>query len=575
VTPLRRAARAVVLPVLLSLAAPTVAAAGEPTLPLSAVAPGMACTGRTVIRGTEIASFDVEVLDVVSSGAGAQILVRASGPAIADTGVAEGFSGSPVFCPGPDGTPAIIGAIAEGTGDYGNRLVLLTPIETLLREPAEPPRARESTSGRALVTPLTFAGVSGPVAAALRRAGRRTGRTLLAAPAAPPVAFGAAPLVPGASIAVGLAAGDIAAGAVGTVTYVDGDRVWAFGHPIDGAGRRSLLLQDAYVYTVVGNPIDTEDATSYKLAAPGRILGTLTNDAPAGVVGRLGVAPARFPLRVNATDTDTGRTVRQLTWIADESGVGLPTGTSSLTQVGPVAVAQAAYDALRGSPSRQSSSMCLRVTVRERRRPLRFCNRYVGGAPGAPGAGAAADAATALNLVDMYNFGVLHVVRADVNLKVRRGLRQAYLLSARAPRRVRRGRTIRVRIRAQRAHGTRLTRTIRVRVPRSLGRGEYVLTLTGTPADAVGEDDSGGGSLSDTFTVSFGADEEGDDSGGPRSVAALARAFAATHRDDGVTASFRRPGDADGENATGEVTVLDDSALRFSGSAEVAVRIVR
>ena len=44
---------------------------------------------------------------------------------------------------------------------------------------------------------------------------------------------------------------------MGTVTYVDGDTVWAFGHPLDGAGRRSLLLQDAYVYTVVNNPIDS------------------------------------------------------------------------------------------------------------------------------------------------------------------------------------------------------------------------------------------------------------------------------------------------------------------------------
>ncbi len=572
----RRAACAAVLLSLVVLVPAARAGAGEPTMGLDQARPGMQCTGRTVLRGSEISTFDVEVLDVVAGGGGAQILARAGGPSIADTGIGEGFSGSPVSCPGPDGTPAIIGAVAEGTGDYGNRLVLLTPIATLLGEPVDVPAARRRA--RELSTPLTFAGVSGPVAAALRTAGRKTGRMLLTAPAAPRAAAGAeaaSPPVPGSSVAVGLAAGDIAAGAVGTVTYVDGDRVWAFGHPLDAAGRRSLLLQDAYVYTVVGNPIDTEDVTSYKLAAPGRIIGTLTNDAPAGVVGRLGAGPARFPLRVTATDTDSGRSVRQLTWIADENEVGLPTGTSSLTQVAPVAIAQAAYDALRGSPVRQSASMCLRVTVRERKKPLRFCNRYVGGAPSAPGAGPAADAATALSLLDTYNFGVLRVRRVDVNLKVRRGLHQAYLLGARAPKRVRRGRHIRVRLRAQHVRGGRFTRTVRVRVPRDLPLGERVLTLTGTPADTTGADGGDDQGLSDTFEVTFGDESDEDDTGGPRSVGALADAFADTHRDDGLTASFRSPADTDGEHATDDVVVLRDPALRFSGSAEVTLRVVR
>ena len=53
-------------------------------------------------------------------------------------------------------------------------------------------------------------------------------------------------------------------GGIGTVTYRDGSNVYAFGHELDGAGRRSLLLQDAYVYSVIGNP----NSLSYKLAAP-------------------------------------------------------------------------------------------------------------------------------------------------------------------------------------------------------------------------------------------------------------------------------------------------------------------
>ena len=62
--------------------------------------PGMNCTGETVVQGTTISSFNVQVIDVVDApGEGARILVQVSGPAVDATGVAEGFSGSPVYCP--------------------------------------------------------------------------------------------------------------------------------------------------------------------------------------------------------------------------------------------------------------------------------------------------------------------------------------------------------------------------------------------------------------------------------------------------------------------------------------------
>src|SRR3954469_8618300 len=225
--------------------------AGDPILPLSAVHAGMRCTGYSVIRGTDIASFDVDVIDVFA-GSDPQVLVKVSGPAVDETGIAEGFSGSPVRGVDPaDGVAKIIGAIAEGTGDYGNKVVLVTPIQTMLAEPVVPPVGAKPMSSalkrrvRALASPLSFSGVSGPVATALVQAGRKLGRAVYAAPASPrAAAFGAQTLQPGASVAVGLSSGDVEAGAVGTVTYVDGANVYAFGHPLDGAGRRSLMLQD-------------------------------------------------------------------------------------------------------------------------------------------------------------------------------------------------------------------------------------------------------------------------------------------------------------------------------------------
>ena len=58
-----------------------------------------------------------------------------------------------------------------------------------------------------------------------------------------------------------------------------------------------------------------------------------------------------------------------------------------------------------------------------------------------------------------------------------------------------------------------------------------------------------------------------------QTLGALADAFAATAREDGVTASFRDPGDSDGSSATPEIEVLRDPDLRYSGSAKLRVEV--
>ena len=98
------------------------AAAGDPIMPLSQVRSGMQCTGYSVVRGTDIASFDVEILEVVdgdASGEGPRLLVRVSGPAVDGTGVGPGFSGSPIYCRDEQGTDRNAGAISESLGEYG------------------------------------------------------------------------------------------------------------------------------------------------------------------------------------------------------------------------------------------------------------------------------------------------------------------------------------------------------------------------------------------------------------------------------------------------------------------------
>src|SRR5688500_20203331 len=92
------------VPVLTMLVAAPAASAADPIMPLSEVRAGMRCTGLSVIRGTEPASFGVEILDVIAAEpglSGPRLLVRVSGPAVDETGIGPGYSRSQCQCEGP------------------------------------------------------------------------------------------------------------------------------------------------------------------------------------------------------------------------------------------------------------------------------------------------------------------------------------------------------------------------------------------------------------------------------------------------------------------------------------------
>lgn len=540
---MRRVIACAVLLVLLMTAG---ASARDPITPLHDVHRGMRCTALTVVHGTAISSFDVEVLDVVSQvdGGDARILVRASGPVVAESGLAQGFSGSPVYCPAASGAVGNAGAISQSVGQYGNDVALVTPIEQMLGLPVRPPSAvrrapRLLRAARPLAPPLVVSGLSPALGRLLERTARENGRTVLAAPAGPLAAFAPQALVPGASMAVGLSSGALAVSGIGTVTYRDGDVVYGFGHALDGAGRRGLLLQDAYVFDVIDNPLGVEGAMSYKLAAPGHALGTLSNDAPAGVVGTLGETPPLVPTTVRVRDEDDGETLTQRTQLVDEVDLGDPDGQGLLPVLVSLAVAQAVTTAFDGTPAEESGRMCLTARVRELRRPLRFCNRYVTRGPIAPDSPAPLamamgdDAAVALDPVASARFRALHLTRIRVSAKIERGMRLATIRSARvSPRRVRPGQRVRVELRVRLLRGPLRTVRFRLRIPRDAPPGLRTLRFAGTPADGS----EGGGDGLALLAELFG----GGGGSGPLTLRAVVRGFERTGRWDGVRAKLGR-----------------------------------
>lgn len=538
-------------------------AAGDFIMPLSQVQAGMRCTGLSVVRGTEISSFDVEVLDVVDgdpSEDGPRILVQVSGPAVDSTGIGPGFSGSPIYCRDSTGAQRNIGAISESIGEYGGKVVLATPIEAMLSNKPDAPLPRRSparrkrgsrpavrtamvarraerrmrTQGvRPLTGPLTVSGLSPALGRAFERAGRKAGRPVLAAPAGPLGDFPVQTLRPGSAVAVGYSGGDLRLGAIGTVTYTDDGAVWAFGHPFEGGGARSLLLQDAYVFHVVNDPNPADASGSYKLSAAGHDVGTLSNDALDAVVGRVGKLPPTIPIRVRAHDDDTGRTATLHVRAADETAVGTPTGFSPLGQVAPLAVLQAGTVVLGSAPGRLTGRMCLSVRFREHHARARFCNRYVSSetddtsATSNPVASAAGfDAVNALGLIDTYEGRPPHVERVDATLHLERGEVTAALRGVRTRHTVHPGRRVRLRIALQHIRGPRTTRTVRVRIPRGVRPGRRRLTLEGAKGS--------GSELDQLLDLLVGG--SGGSPGGPATLHELVGAIDATGGYDGVTA---------------------------------------
>jgi hypothetical protein len=98
----------------------------------------------------------------------------------------------------------------------------------------------------------------------------------------------------GASVSMQLARGDYSLAASGTVTYRDGDKIYAFGHPFLSLGTSDLPMSESHVVTVIPNLNN-----SFKLAVPDAMVGSMTQDRATGVFGRLGQSPKMIPVKLN------------------------------------------------------------------------------------------------------------------------------------------------------------------------------------------------------------------------------------------------------------------------------------
>jgi SpoIVB peptidase S55 len=326
-------------------------AKGQGFFPLRDVHPGLQGVGRTVFTGGEIEEFQVHILGVLENPGPRQaiILARLSGGPLAETGVQQGMSGSPVYIDGkllgavalgfPFSKEPIAGIqpiqemIADANGeaaDLGSRVEFKPPVMNswrfhgmrLLRGAGSDSKKEDIDQGVAtpygalskLLIPLSFSGFGPAATEALADEfrglgfGPMAGISSQATPGANPPALkmasraeAAAAVKPGSMVSVGLLTGDMNITADGTVTFVDGSKVYAFGHRFLNTGSTELPFAHSEVLAVVPSL-----SSSFKLSVPREWAGTMLSDRTTGISGEIGRLAHTVPLSVTVHSTATG-----------------------------------------------------------------------------------------------------------------------------------------------------------------------------------------------------------------------------------------------------------------------------
>jgi hypothetical protein len=309
-----RLCRGVSIAVALLASASSAAGAGPELWRVADLEAGAAGTAKTVFRGTAIDSFAVEIVSVVHDIAPGRdmILARATDERMAHLGIAQGMSGSPVYVNGK-----LLGAVSSTWSFTKEPLFGITPAEQMAAEVAanaerlEPgvPRLRSGSTNpsgfessapgfQPLGAPLVLSGFDPRLVAVAGDLFRPWGFMVASGGSAGSSELGGA-IEAGATLGVRLAGGDANMTAIGTVTWIDGDRVYGWGHPFFQTGDVEFPLVSGYVHAIIPN-----QAISFKLGSGATTVGTITSDLRSGVFGRLGVEPklTKFALRIVRED---------------------------------------------------------------------------------------------------------------------------------------------------------------------------------------------------------------------------------------------------------------------------------
>ncbi len=289
------------------------------------VKPGMKGYGYTVFEGYEPQRFEVEVKGVKYMWTGLVktpvVVVKLSGGpegySMEEIGAAAGMSGSPIYFDTPEG-PKVLGALAYGgafdvTPNAGIQpaRIMIEGAEALGDSPASLQKngclVKRHDCPLFLSGPFSTPKPSKELGDLFKQNGMRVIMSTACSGGAEyeETVSDKINLKPGSTINVYLVQGDIELGANGTVTMVDGDEFYAFGHPFFNNGLTSLPVTMPRMIMTVNNL-----AISYKYAeGGGKPIGVIEYDYNSGIKGRLGKRADMIPFSFNLTGGNAKREI--------------------------------------------------------------------------------------------------------------------------------------------------------------------------------------------------------------------------------------------------------------------------
>ncbi|MGD0225933.1 MAG: SpoIVB peptidase S55 domain-containing protein [Terriglobia bacterium] len=330
------------LALVLILASCLLGQASPPIFPLSDVRPGLKGVGRTIFEGDKIEEFQVEILGVLKNVIAPQrdlILARLSGGPLATTGVISGMSGSPVYVDGK-----LVGAVSRSFPLSKEAIAGITPIEEMLTVVPSPvatsahisppeslrianvsggssdlsraivdenspqnlaplPEERGTASFSSLLLPLRFGGFSSAAvdlfAPQLRRLGLEPMQGGVISGGAQETPPSPTDLEPGSMISLLLVRGDMDLNIDCTVTFRQGNNLYACGHQVLAEGPAQFPFAPAHVLVVVPSL-----SSSFKVDAPGAVMGTIQQDRFDAIYGQVGgKTPPMIPVHLHLDTT--------------------------------------------------------------------------------------------------------------------------------------------------------------------------------------------------------------------------------------------------------------------------------
>lgn len=478
---------------------------------VSEVCPGMKGYGLTVLSGTKIDRFDVEVISTLHNSFGPQqdvVMIRCLGATMEHLGPIAGCSGSPIYLYDDSGKARLIGAYAFGFDTAKDPIVGVQPIEYMMRLTKPPagaddtattststaqvptswsllesdafrallrdasavpsvphrrqglPPSRDEGSFKPLAVPLAVRGLDESALATLRPMFRANGlEPMLAVGSAATSATTQPTIEPGSVLGAAVLSGDIELTALGTCTEVIDGRAFGFGHPFNGEGATSIPMGAGSINLVM--PLLT---SSFKLGGLTGTTGAIDIDGTPGIAGQIGAVAKTVPVEVEVRDGDTGVS-RRFHYQAAQHRTFTPMMVAAALQASVVAGHQLPVE----------HTATYSVTM-----------KFAGGrsltinniATSLEGFDLARDGVWPVSIAMDNPFGNVLAESVSATVDIRRGARVAAIEAATpAQPTYRPGETARVNVRLRKYKGDAFLKAIDVPLPSTLKDGDYTITV--------------------------------------------------------------------------------------------------